>query len=245
MNSAAIGPPFRYPDLSLTIPRESWPFAAAVLVSLMIHGLALGWLPGLSGRADPPRTLQVRVRLAPPLEMPIPAALPAPAFLPEAQVFRSAPEAVAQPSAPVLTRPMHDQGGDAPAIRSEPASLAAPVEAPRVGPVPVPLTPQGVTVDPGALAAFGRELAGAVAGHQRYPRVALLRQWQGTAVLQLALAADGRLLGLRVISSSGHDILDRQALDMVRETLPLPSLPEALAGRSLTVEVPVVFRIAS
>ena len=95
------------------------------------------------------------------------------------------------------------------------------------------------------LAAYGRELAGALATQQRYPRIALLRQWQGTALLQLELAADGRLLGVRVLSSSGHDTLDRQALDMVRAALPLPAMPAALAGRPLTVDVPVVFRITS
>jgi protein TonB len=107
------------------------------------------------------------------------------------------------------------------------------------------MVPRAASVDAAALAAYGRELAGAVATRQRYPRVALMRQWQGTAMLQLDLAPDGRLLGVRVISSSGHDTLDRQALEMVREAVPLPSLPEALAGRPLTVDVPVVFRIAS
>jgi protein TonB len=128
-------------------------------------------------------------------------------------------------------------------IRREAPPPAAPVETPRANPAPV--APRAAAADANALSAYGKELAGAVATRQRYPRVALMRQWQGTAVLQLELAADGRLLGVRVISSSGHDTLDRQALDMVREAVPLPSLPEALAGRPLTVDVPVVFRIAS
>jgi protein TonB len=64
-------------------------------------------------------------------------------------------------------------------------------------------------------------------------------------LLQLELGADGRLLAVRVLSSSGHETLDRQALDMVRDAVPLPQLPAALAGRPLTVDVPVVFRITS
>jgi protein TonB len=138
---------------------------------------------------------------------------------------------------------MPEPGADAPVIRREAPPPAAQVETPRANPAPV--APRAAAADANALSAYGKELAGAVATRQRYPRVALMRQWQGTAVLQLELAADGRLLGVRVISSSGHDTLDRQALDMVREAVPLPSLPEALAGRPLTVDVPVVFRIAS
>jgi protein TonB len=138
---------------------------------------------------------------------------------------------------------MPEPDGDAPAIRREAPPPARPVETPRAS-LPA-MVPRAASVDAAALAAYGRELAGAVATRQRYPRVALMRQWQGTAMLQLDLAPDGRLLGVRVISSSGHDTLDRQALEMVREAVPLPSLPEALAGRPLTVDVPVVFRIAS
>jgi protein TonB len=210
MNSAVLGHPASFPALSLPDVRGNWHIGGAVLVSLLIHGVALGWLPGLSGRTEAPELH---------------------------------PEPVPQREVPILVRPMAESGAEAPVIRREAAPPAAPVETPRASQPAV--VPRAASVDAGVLAAYGRELAGAVATRQRYPRVALLRQWQGTAMLQLELAADGRLLGVRVISSSGHDTLDRQALDMVREAVPLPSLPEALAGRPLTVDVPVVFRIAS
>lgn len=245
MNSAVLAHPASFPAMSLPDARGSWQIGVAVLVSLVIHGLALGWLPGLSGRTEPAELRPVQVRLAPPPPELHPIAVPpAPTFAPPTQAARRDPEPVAPRSAPILSRAMPEPGVEAAAIvRSDPVPPAAPVEVARATPGPV--AARAVAVDAGALAAYGRELAGAVATRQRYPRVALMRQWQGTAVLQLELAADGRLLGVRVISSSGHDTLDRQALDMVREAVPLPSLPEALAGRPLTVDVPVVFRIAS
>lgn len=244
MNSAVLAHPASFPALSLPDARGSWEIGAAVLVSLVIHGFALGWLPGLSGRTEPADLRPVQVRLAPPPPELHPIAVPpAPTFAPPAQTARRAAEPVPQREAPILARPMPETGAEVPAIRREAPPPAAPVETPRASQPAV--APRAPSVDAGALAAYGRELAGAVASRQRYPRVALMRQWQGTAVLQLELAADGGLLGVRVISSSGHDTLDRQALDMVREAVPLPSLPEALAGRPLTVDVPVVFRIAS
>ncbi len=94
------------------------------------------------------------------------------------------------------------------------------------------------------LAAYGQRLAQIIGRYQRYPQVAQVRQWQGTTLLQLHLTADGDLAEVRVISSSGHEILDRQAMNMVREATPLPRLPDAFAGRPLTVDVPVVFRLA-
>lgn len=244
MNSAVLGHPASFTALSLPGARGNWHIGGAVLASLLIHGFALGWLPGLSGRTEAPELRPVQVRFAPPPpEHQSIAVSPAPTFAPEAQTARRDQEPVPQREAPILARPMPESGSDAPVIRREAPPPAAPVEMPRAS-HPV-VAPRAASVDAGVLAAYGRELAGAVATRQRYPRVALLRQWQGTAVLQLELATDGRLLGVRVISSSGHDTLDRQALDMVREAVPLPSLPEALAGRPLTVDVPVVFRIAS
>lgn len=250
MNSAVLRYPFSFPTISLPSVRADWHVGAAVLASVLIHGFALGWLPGLDGRRveqEPQPPLHVRLA-APEPEHVEPARLavpPAPTFVPSAaaQPVRRAPGPAPQRTAPVLTKPAADAGQDAPALRSAEPPAATPIEVPRPSPTAVP--PRPSAIDAGALAAYGRELAGAVATRQRYPRIALLRQWQGTAVLQLELGVDGRLLGVRVLSSSGHDTLDRQALDMVREAVPLPSLPAALAGRPLTVDVPVVFRITS
>lgn len=257
MNVAVLGYPLSFP--AMTGPRvgADWRFGAAVLASVLIHGFALGWLPGLKGRMDAPepeprQTLQVRLAATapkppmfdvPPAPQPLtPAVSPAPTF---ARVTPPPVRRAPAPRPPVLARPV-PQAEPAVAVPREVEPIpvtATPIETPRPSPPPAP--PRPPAIDAGALGAYGRELAGAVATHQRYPRIALLRQWQGTAVLQLELAADGRLLAVRVLSSSGHDTLDRQALEMVRAAAPLPSLPAALAGRPLTVEVPVVFRITS
>jgi protein TonB len=98
--------------------------------------------------------------------------------------------------------------------------------------------------DPSALANYGSVLAAAVDRFKHYPRIALLRQWQGTVVLQLSIGSDGRVQDYRLARSSGHDALDQQALDMLRQSLPLPLAPARLAGMDLAVDIPVVFRIA-
>lgn len=245
MNTAAIGYPVHFPAIDWPRPGGDWRVAAAVLASLVVHGLALGWLPGLQRHLEEPEAQQpIHVRLAAlPPEPPALAVPPALTSATAAQPVRREPVPVPQRSTPVLTAPVPEAAQDAAVPRRVEPVAADPIEAARPGPLPSPLRP--LAVDAAALVAYGRELAGAVAMHQRYPRIALLRQWQGTALLQLELAADGRLLAVRVASSSGHDTLDRQAMDMVRAAVPLPAMPAALVGRPLTVDVPVVFRITS
>lgn len=231
--------------LSIALPAFGFrdrSIGAAVAVSLLIHAAALGWLPGRRGpMTETPQPL--RIRLPQPVVQDESIAVPpAPTFKPASGAKRSEEALTRQEVLPVLTSPALSPSQDSPAVRSSEPVRAA-IEVVRPNPA---LASVGVErPDLGALAAYGRELAGAVATRQRYPRIALLRQWQGTTLLQLEMAADGRLLAVRVLSSSGHESLDRQALDMVREAVPLPAFPSALAGRPLTVDVPVVFRITS
>ena len=246
---------FDFPSIGLPVfDARGRSAGIAVAVSLLIHGAALGWLPGFHATKNQlPQLLKIRL-----VE---PAVQPEPVAVPPAPTFARAPSSIRREAPPVPWReePPPTQYDERPQLlktdsvaapkqEAQPSRAVAPVaaaskEAPQPVPTPGPVRP--ATLDAGMLAAYGRELAGAVATRQRYPRIALLRQWQGTAVLQLELSPDGRLLSARVLSSSGHDTLDRQALEMVREAVPLTRLPADLAWRSLTIDVPVVFRITS
>jgi protein TonB len=61
--------------------------------------------------------------------------------------------------------------------------------------------------------------------------------------MRLRVGATGRLLEAKVDSTSGHAVLDTQALDMVKRVAELPPPPEGLRGREFAVLVPVVFRL--
>ena len=213
----------------------------AVGVSLLVHAGWLGWLPGLS-KAEPEARPPLTIRLAAEPVSPAIAVSPAPTFTPRIEPRASERPRPLAPT-PVLAMPATNTSTtpsfSVPVVEA-PMPVAPPVETPR------PITRAAPTpTDPVSLVGYGRDVAGAVARHQRYPRLAQMRQWQGTALLQLQITADGKLADARVLSSSGHEILDRQALDMVREAVPLPPLPTARSGRALTVDVPVTFRLAS
>ena len=75
-----------------------------------------------------------------------------------------------------------------------------------------------------------------------YPRQARRLGQQGTVLLRVRVAADGRALAVEVLVSSGHEILD----DAARDTVARWRFHPARQGSSEvegTVEVPVVFRL--
>jgi TonB family protein len=100
-----------------------------------------------------------------------------------------------------------------------------------------------VAADSGVAEGYKKQIAESLARHQHYPRMARVRNWKGTAILQLDFGSDGRLDSYRLVRSSGHSILDDQAVQILVASLPLPRLPAPLEGNRLSLEVPVEFRL--
>ena len=243
------------------------PPATYFLVSAATHAAVFASLSGPGSLEPPPaerpRPLEVRLALAPraPLAQPVlPAAQPAPPVRhdvrPPVQAMRtsaSAPVAPGLPSPPKM--PAHTTVPAAPADQSAavendlaatPVATAAPVTeriALQRPVVPVAVTETSRYPDPALVAGYARTLSDGVARMRRYPALARMRGWQGTAVVNVTVGPHGELLDLKVTRSSGHEILDQQALTMIREAQPLPPAPEALRGLALVVQLPVTFAL--
>lgn len=167
------------------------------------------------------------------------------------------PEPLVVPPPPVLREPLPEPVAPASEVRSEPP----PVQPTRVAPTPQPpppapqataradaiapppARPTQLPLDSGALKAFGEVLAQAIGKRKDYPRLARIRNWQGTTELTLQIGPDGKLQDVHVGHSSGFPMLDAAAVQMVHNAAPLPDVPEVLRGRELTMTVPVVFRL--
>jgi len=89
---------------------------------------------------------------------------------------------------------------------------------------------------------FGR-LASWLNRHKRYPAQARRRRAQGTVKVQFTIDRNGRLLSHRVVSSSGHRLLDQEAEAMLKRASPMPAIPAALNRSRLTVTLPVNFSL--
>ena len=105
-----------------------------------------------------------------------------------------------------------------------------------------PLAPVVEVPSDGMIAAYGSGFKAAVDKNRRYPRIAQARGWQGTATVLVKVLPGGRLGEVSVIGSSGFDVLDDTAREMVK-TAQLPVMPEALRHHGFEMRLPVAFRL--
>jgi protein TonB len=136
---------------------------------------------------------------------------------------------------------------DLPALTTEaqqlsPESVTTPIITP---PVTTKRTDVSETIahDNRRLAAYIRSLTEIIGRQRTYPRLARVRGWEGTVTLRLQFLPGGQLHKVAMANSSGHDVLDQQALVMARGLSPWPLPPDELREREITVLVPVEFRL--
>jgi protein TonB len=78
----------------------------------------------------------------------------------------------------------------------------------------------------------------------RYPPLAKTLGLTGTTVLEILVDREGKIHSIKVMKSSGADILDRAAIQSFRDSAPLPpptmpprNFPGALSGIVITATV--------
>lgn len=77
---------------------------------------------------------------------------------------------------------------------------------------------------------------------KRYPQIARMNRWEGKVVLRAVIKEDGQLIDLEVAESSGHSVLDLDALEIMRQASPL-KLKHALGQPQVVVQVPISYRL--
>ncbi len=86
-------------------------------------------------------------------------------------------------------------------------------------------------------------LAAAIAKYKQYPKIAQMRGWQGLVIIELQLNPQGGVIYSQIKKSSGYDVLDQEALEMIKRASPFPQPPEALRTKNFTVLVPISFKL--
>jgi TonB family protein len=222
-------------------------FQYAIVASLALHALLLFafpevFRPARSASFPPPlvaRLIELQAEPSPPAvtEAPKPEKPKAP--LPRREAPRPSPSAVPQPQAlpapvpapapvPRLPAPAED------APRAEPQTAAS-QRAP--GPAVV-----GSTQPPDSMwqETYRIDLIDQARRHKRYPPLARENNWQGSVAVAIAVAPSGRA-SVSLKSSSGYDVLDRQALDMFTQAARAVVVPPTLRGKAFAVEVRAVY----
>ena len=221
----------------------------ALICSILLHLLLVAVIPNIKFDAvKKPDVLEIQLAKEP---EPAPITEPQPEPpKPEPVQPKTPPKPVIKP-APVIVRkeaPAPVTPTPPPVQATPPEVIAAPPKADTPPPaVVVPQPPPKPTVAPvdtsQAREGYGNTLWSAISKFKKYPRIAQSRGWQGDVSVELTLDSDGKLLSKKIVKSSGHDILDQQALEMVDKALPFPEPPEALRGSGFTVRVPIPFKL--
>lgn len=77
---------------------------------------------------------------------------------------------------------------------------------------------------------------------KQYPVAARLNRWEGKVVLRAVILDDGNLADLRVAKSSGYEVLDQDALEILRQTAPI-KLPQPLGRPQIVIHVPISYQL--
>jgi protein TonB len=77
---------------------------------------------------------------------------------------------------------------------------------------------------------------------KRYPHVARMNRWEGKVVLRGVIKADGQVVNLEIAESSGYSVLDRDALEIMKQASPL-KLKHPLGQPQVVVQVPISYKL--
>jgi protein TonB len=168
----------------------------------LIIEAALVMAPPAPPVAAPPAPPPPRVEPPPPKPQPKP--IPKVEKPPEKPVVKKPdrPKPVPKPETPVQPK-MEAEPAPEPVEEAPPAPVAPPKPAPKVEAEPA----EDTSYHPGSIGGFSR----------RYNRLAQERGWEGAVRLKVHITADGEISEVIVISSSGHDVLDEQAVELIKE----------------------------
>lgn len=236
-------------------------FAGLLLLSVGLHA-ALACFGGQAVPAEAPPPLKItlrapvtaRVTPATPHVEAQPPAPPAAATLPPQA--RQVKQTETQRSASLSTQPVGPaiaarewpasttvQAASEPAVRNN-ESAALVHSAPAVQPVRISAGAAGEPdAEADALAAYRRQLIDLFAHQHSYPRLAALRGWEGEVRLRLKVARKGNLIDVQLDRSSGFEVLDQHALNLIEGYGGLPPLPDALARQEISVVVPINYKL--
>ena len=88
-----------------------------------------------------------------------------------------------------------------------------------------------------------KEIVAALERNKAYPDAAKSRGERGVAQVFFSLDRQGNLVSSRILRSSGSELLDQEALDVIRRSEPFPPPPSELQGQAINLTVPIFFSL--
>ena len=89
---------------------------------------------------------------------------------------------------------------------------------------------------------YGALLTRHISAFKKYPRIAQRRIWEGDILLELTLNKNSKLLNIKLINKSKHEVLNKEAVAMIKRAQPLPKANN-IKSETFKVFVPVAFKL--
>ncbi|MGE4267298.1 MAG: TonB family protein [Deferribacterales bacterium] len=151
----------------------------------------------------------------------------------ENKVFESVNSAAVAEAAIPAAPPAQEPAAPAPAVQTA-AATAVPVSAPVSAPVA-----QAAAKPSFDYSAYQSTLSSRLEKNKTYPMMARRRGMEGIVKMKLVISPSGALLNSEIVSSSGYDILDSEAMKLVRSVFPI----KHNADKQISVVVPVMYKL--
>ena len=236
-------------------------FGLAIVMSVLLHLGVYYVLPYLQSHAvQPIKRIVVELSMteqqqaAPPPPAPPPPEQPKTEPTPQQVVKQQVQPQKPIEKTPVLTTEAPAAPSDyvAPAAPAPVAATPAPVAESKPSNSTSAAAPSNSTSTEQAPAAeasreetdsYGQSLYEMVGKNKNYPQIAVRRNWEGQ-VKVLAKFVLGKLIDVMLVDSSGHEVLDKEALVMLRKAVSQLPVGGNLANKTFTITVPVDFKLA-
>ncbi|MFQ5443365.1 MAG: energy transducer TonB [Nitrospinales bacterium] len=88
---------------------------------------------------------------------------------------------------------------------------------------------------------FTSQVREKIAMNKRYPKIARKRGFEGKPMVTFTLAKNGTLLEIKIEQPSPHSILDKGAIQTVKNAAPYPPIPEQLHLESMQFKLPISY----
>lgn len=221
--------------------------------ALIVHGLFGFWLL-LARPGESPENLALPGTEAVFIDMSNPVVAPPPP-IPQPPTEVPPPPRIEKPE-PVPEPIPESEALDTPPPAQEVAqvdSVVAPVAAPSAADntasaAPSPAVQPAVAIDltgvqTGPLNEWQITLLQHLHQHLRYPLQARRRHQQGVTLVRFVIDRRGHLQSALLEDSSGHELLDEEALAVLARAQPLPPPPASVAGGRIEIVVPISYRL--
>ena len=90
---------------------------------------------------------------------------------------------------------------------------------------------------------YGLLLSQEIAKFKQYPPFAKQSKQQGVVLVQVQIDGLGKLIAVNLYQSSNHELLDNQALTMVRKASPFSKPPPDIENKDINLVIPIAFNL--